>query len=124
MIAALLSQWRAAIYGLAAAGLIIAGWTANGWRTEAREARMLKSEAAAERAARRASDEARAIAEAQLLDMQESVQIEVREVVKRVPVVVNNSPDCALGLDALRLLNQARGHDPLPATTGGDVASR
>lgn len=124
ILTAILSQWRAGLYGLLAAGLLIAGWQANAWRTEAREADTLRKTIAATERARKAADEARALAEAQLMDMQESVRVEVREVIKRVPIVVNNSRECDLGLDALRLLNSARGHGPLPTAAGGDIATR
>lgn len=115
MIAAILGNWKWGAAGLVVAAALIFAWQANEWKHRAAQAAVVERQLAAEIAARKRADEARTLAEAQLEQMVGETRVEIREIVKRVPVVVNNSRECDLGLDALRLLNEARGH---PAVSG------
>ena len=115
---ALLANWRFGAYGLAVAGLLILGWTANGWRLKAQERDKLQAAYEAQIERTKVAEDARVRLSAQLSDMEGQTRLEIREIIKRVPVVVNNGPECALGVDAVRLLNRARGYD-VPGTAGG-----
>ena len=114
---ALLGQWRFGLYGFAAAALLIAGWKAAGWRADSLKlietteslAQEKRERSVAEAEARRA-DSDRALVSAQLMDFQERTRLEFDALRSKVPVVVNNSSDCALGADAVGLLNAARGY--------------
>ena len=115
MLGLILGQWRAGLYGLLAAGLIIGALTVNGWRTDAqakakaeveRDAAVDRERAAgvAQRAAERARQE---IADA-LKKEEAKNHVEIQEVIKRVPVYLGGG-DCALDVDGVRDLNAARG---------------
>lgn len=129
MIAALLGQWRWGLAGLIAVALLIAGWTVKAKFVRAAEADRLErlateinAKLTAEREAHRKSEDARVLLSAQIADFEEGTRIEVREIIKRVPVLVNNGADCALGPDVVRLLNRARGYG-MPGSTGGAASA-
>lgn len=118
MIAAILGNWKWGAAGLVFAAALIFAWQANEWKHRAAQAAVVERQLAAEIAARKRADEARTLAEAQLEQMVGETRVEIREIIKRVPVVVNNSRECDFGLDALRLLNEARGHPAMSGPSG------
>lgn len=125
--------WAKALMFTVLVGMIAyAGWQINQWRTDAADAKQLRidiAQAEADRAAEVAArDEAEARVgrkEAELLDMQErehTADLKRKEEVSRV---VPDNRDCDFGLEFNRLLNDARGYDPLPGASGRvEVTSR
>lgn len=144
MLTAILSQWRAAAYGLLAAALLIAGWTANGWRhdaaklQDAKEALRTAQErmAAAQRMAIKA-DEERVTMGLQLTTAELALK-EASSNAKTVirTVYVKSDPRCDLEPSIIRVLNGTRAaggilpdatapHDVAPARpTSGTIAGR
>lgn len=122
---------RLVIYAVAAALVAWVGWTVNGWRGDAAKLASVQKDLATERSIRAAaerrrqeSDDARVLLDAQLAEFQDRAKNEIDILRKRVPVVVNNSPDCALGADAIRLLNDAiGGGGAMPVPSGGAAAA-
>ena len=124
MLLSLLSQWRWAAVGLLVAAVGIFAWEANGWRERARENAALQEIIRMERERSRKAEEARAVTEAALQDAVGSVEVQVKEVIKRVPQIVRVGGECGLGRDGVRLLNQARGYVPdAPGAVAGPVAA-
>lgn len=133
ILAAIASQWRAALYALLAAGLLIAGWTVNQWRVDAgklvdakvairdAQARM----ASAQRAAIKADEDRVKMgmrlseAEAMILTTNRSA----KEVVRRV--YVTKDPRCDIDAAVVRVLRDARsGRAVMPTTTDGSTPTR
>ena len=125
MLVAILSQWRAVVYGLLAAGLIVLGFTVADWRGRARDADRLEKERdaaiALERgaeASRKLADEVRVQVSAELEAERAKTHETIVEVIKNVPHYIDRS-DCSLSIDGVRALNKARGVEALPDTGRG-----
>jgi hypothetical protein len=103
LLAAILSQGRFAIYGLLAAGLVIGGWTANGWRLEAANARGLRAALQSEMAARVEADAARVALGMQLSEAEAAIITGTKVVREKVKTHVPASADCNIP-DGFRLL--------------------
>lgn len=102
-------------YGLAALGLIsliLVGMKIAQWRYDAAAGVMLRAQVAEERAGKlKAQSDARILAE-ELRATEIAVHDHIAEIKRKV--VVNRSPDCAIPVVTLRLLNDARSLDKLP----------
>ena len=123
ILASILSQWRFGLYGLAAAALLIFGWTAAGWRNDslklddAKAALRTTQErmAQAQRAAIKA-DEERATMGMKLTEAEAalfSTSTQAKVVIRRV---VQIDPRCDLEPSVIRVLNAARRREPVPST--------
>ena len=124
ILASILSQWRFGLYGLAAAALLIFGWTANGWRMDAAKLNDAKAAlrttqermAQAQRAAIKADEERATMglklteAEAALLSTSTQAKVVIRRVVK-------TDPRCDIDAAVVRVMRNARSGNPeVPAT--------
>ena len=134
MIGLLLGQWRAGLYGLLAAGLIIGAITVVGWKNQAARAQDLtalyqgaldarvKSDAAA-RELTRQRDAARAYAVELETQTREGQQHEtVRTIIKRVVVHVPDDIRCDLNADVIELLDRARSPEPAVSEAPANTA--
>lgn len=106
-------------------GLLVIGWQVAGWRSRALEADRLETEVEALQARRaadialvKATQKARAEAEARELDAQEESRRQKDALIIRSDRIVE--PDCAFGPDSIRLLNSAGGHAPVLPGGSGD----
>jgi hypothetical protein len=108
-----------------ALGLLLIGWQVAGWRSRAIEADQLQLEVEALKARReadialvKATQIARAEAEARELDAQEESRRRKDDLVALSNGIVE--PDCSFGPDSIRLLNSAGGHAPVLPGGSGD----
>lgn len=113
-------RWGLAVLAFAAVALL--AWQANEWRHEAGQAAILKVQLEAVRESARMAEELRFEDEAARANEAEKVRVEVKEIIKRVPVYINRS-DCTVSPDGVRAINKARG---LPSAGDGpdDPASQ
>jgi|694.fasta_scaffold58463_2 hypothetical protein len=103
---------RLTIAAITVIALIVSGVIVAGWRHEALGARRLKDKLAEELDARVKAQRHAAQLTRDLQNAEAKNSVRIKEVVRRV--VVNRSPDCAIGPDALRLLNDARASSRVP----------
>lgn len=108
MFAALFAQWRYVLAGLLVAGLVIFGMKVDSWRNDAAKLRDAQVALRAAIQQQIEADAARATAEKKLADAHGKIETQIKEVVKRVKVVVHDRSDCDLPADAVRLINEAR----------------
>lgn len=118
MLSILTAQWKPILLGLATAALIILGMKVQGWREDSAKLVIVKAERDAAVKAQVDADIARGKAELALLTAKGIVQTQIKEVVKRVPIVVPDRAGCEFSADAVRLFNLARS-GKLPPTSGG-----
>ena len=116
MLAAIFSQGRFALYGLLAAGLIIGGWMANGWRLEAAQARGLRQALQAEMKARVEADAARVALGLQLSEAEAAIGTGIKVIREKVRVHVPASADCNIPDGFRGLLERARNGDVSPGS--------
>lgn len=98
-------------WGALVSGVALFGWKANGWRLEAVRAGQLDVQLAAERAAHQQSEAARIKLSADLATAEGEIHETVREVVRRVPVLVHDNRACDLGDETVTQLNHIRGYE-------------
>lgn len=110
MIAFIANHWKLGLIAVAAIGLVLGGWKVNAWRARAIEADRLEVQLTAERKRTKKAEQDRILVSAQLAATEEETRIEVREVVKRVRVLVPDNRACDLDVDAVKALNKARGY--------------
>jgi hypothetical protein len=108
MLAALLAQWRYGLYGLLVVALFAFGWQVNTWRNNS--AKLADAQVALRAAIQQQieADAARADAERRIALAQGKVVTQIKEIVKRVKIVVHDRPGCDLDNVAIKLLNDAR----------------
>jgi hypothetical protein len=94
-------------------GLIYAGWTANNWRVEALRARALNAQLIEQQVRLAAANRAREAVSIKLAESESNEHIQIRQIIKRVPVYVDRGT-CSLSIDGLRELNKARILPPAP----------
>lgn len=90
------------------ASLILAGWLANGWRIEAKEASQLREERDAAIKRERAAELMKAELQTQLRNKEVKVEKQYVEIVRNIPVYVDRST-CTVSADGVRALNRIRG---------------
>lgn len=110
-------QW--AFTGLFVAGLILAGWTANGWRLRAAQAEGYRLEL-------RNELQRRVMADAKRLTLQRQLETAQAQVVERVKVVkqtvvkyVAQNPACDLPDPVASQLQRLRAGNDVPTAAGG-----
>lgn len=116
---AILSQWRMGLLGLAATGLLIGGWTINGWRNDASklkdaQAALQSTQArmvAAQRASAKADDE-RATMGMKLSEIEAELLTSSNKAKQIVRVYVSKDPRCDLERSIVRVLRDARSDTP------------
>lgn len=100
------------VAAIALIALVGAGWKVAEWRYEAAAADMIRTQLAVEMSAKiKAQADARILSE-KLRIAESNVHVQIKEIVKRV--VVNRSVECAIPVDTLRMLNEARGVTVMP----------
>ena len=87
------------------------GWNVESWREGAAQAVTLRAQLDGERAARAASEAARLKLAADLAGASAAVHTQIKESIKRVPVLVHDSRACDLSDELVGVLNRARGYD-------------
>lgn len=112
-------QW--ALAAAAAIAIGVAFMVVSQWRVDAALLDKAKVDLEAAEIARDAEGALRLEAErvtgqkqAELLDMQEREDDKIRKLKARIASMVPDIRECDYGLDVGRLLNDARGYDPLP----------
>jgi len=113
----LLSQWRAALFGVVAIALVIFGFQVSHWRERAKAADIAEAALSKAIQAQVDADVARAKAEKALAEKKTLVDVQIKEVIRRVKFVVHDKPGCGFSPDAIRLLNDAK-RGTLSSTTG------
>ena len=114
---------RLGLWAAFVAGLVYAGWVANGWRLKAATAEGYRLELRNELERRVAADVARLKAQRELATAQarvvEKVKIVKQTVTKYVP---QNNPDCDLPDPVAGQLQRLREGADVPAAPGGTAA--
>lgn len=107
----LASNWR--LVGIAALciALPIGAWYVKGKFERAAEADQLETQLKTERKAHADSEAARVKISAELAAAEGKVRVEVRETIKRIPVLVPDKRDCDLSDEVTTQLNRLRGYE-------------
>lgn len=124
ILTSVLGQGRFALYGLAAAGLLILGWTVSGWRNDSlklddakeairtAQARMAQAQRDAIKA-----DEDRVTMGVKLTDAEEALRSNSTQAKVIIRRVVQSDSRCNLEPSVIRVLAAARrGGEQMPAT--------
>lgn len=117
----ILGQWKYAVYGVLVAGLVLGGWTANGWRLEAAQAKIVRAELRNEVERRVRADADRLALAKEILEGEGKTIENTRVVKERIYVRIKDNAGCDLvGLSGV--LNRTRAGLP-PAADGPDPAT-
>lgn len=104
--------WGKLLFWMAlAGGIAFAGWKVNGWRMDSARASQLETQLSAERTARLDSDKARLKLSLELAESETKVRTEIKETIKRVPVLIHDNRACDLSDETVSQLNRVRGYD-------------
>jgi hypothetical protein len=115
---------RLGLWAAFVAGLVYAGWVANGWRLKAATAEGYRLELRNELERRVAADVARLKAQRALAEAQANVITKVKIVKQTVTKYVPQNPECDLNdVVAGQLQHLREGADVPPAAGGTAVAS-
>lgn len=128
ILTSILSQWRFGLYGLAAAALLIFGWTANGWRNDAGNLKAAKAAIQAEQKARLEADNDRVTMGMKLSELEAELLTSSNQAKQIVRVYVSKDPRCDIDAAVVRVLRDARAGrmpsapDDAPAAGGTSTA--
>ncbi|MFO0477122.1 MAG: hypothetical protein ACK52K_18435 [Alphaproteobacteria bacterium] len=114
---------RLGLWAAFVAGLVYAGWVANGWRLKAATAEGYRLELRNELERRVAADVARLKAQRELATAQARVVEKVKIVKQTVTKYVPQNPDCDLNDVVAGQLQRLREGADVPAAAGGTAAA-
>lgn len=120
------TSWRWGLGLAAALALVLVGWKVNQWRMDAARAADLQRTLDAERAANVKADIDRLNVGLAIAAREGAEESRTTFLMQKVPVYVQDNRACDLGLDAVRLLNEARrmptASDAAPRADAGATA--